>query len=427
MKILLSFLFATTVVGCNPETFVNEPPTNHFQADNDCNLALQEGDTCVITYQLDYSGGRVTCTNGTFVVVVASGSKTHPFPDCTPSDTAAMTAQCNCASGVTSGDAVVGEFCIDKTGVATVFAACAAGAPFSAECACGSSDNSVGTIVGYAAGITCTQDGTAGAAGAFGYPSSKTPSSSPSPSEDYSTNTTGNDGCTNKNQGDNCTDIMGPGTCTLDHATTASLSCIVMDLLTIADAKKRRFQTKFTTKKLLMGENHASSHAALLCPIDNVIALDFRVFTSYSAGMSRFDGSVFSSMDIFIRFMDEQLGENITASKNIDMSGWIESSSEGEMNCTKKAPTTYLISVVFLVTVLVVAAALVLIREHPLFVSSFMVSSRLNHSVAFRFDVDSAVYVIELSTKLTMLVQFMTELLSLRSFLPFDKAPFNIR
>ena len=74
------------------------------------------------------------------------------FPDCTASNTAAP-ARCTCES---SGDTANNQFCITKDDVNMVFDACTAGI-VSAVCACGSLDNSKGTIVDYAAGKTCTQ------------------------------------------------------------------------------------------------------------------------------------------------------------------------------------------------------------------------------------------------------------------------------
>ena len=80
---------------------------------------------------------------------------------CNPSATDSVTgASCDCVTGQTD-DAAVGAFCIDKDGTDTVFAACAAGV-VTAECACGSADNSVGIITGYAAGKVCTQGADAG-------------------------------------------------------------------------------------------------------------------------------------------------------------------------------------------------------------------------------------------------------------------------
>merc|ERR1719174_3239535 len=79
-----------------------------------------------------------------------------------------MTARCNCASGATNGDAAIGAFCVMKGSTRTLLAACAA-APtaLSAECMCGSSDNSKGTNTGYANTKVCVKGADASTAGAF--------------------------------------------------------------------------------------------------------------------------------------------------------------------------------------------------------------------------------------------------------------------
>ena len=81
MKILLLFLFATAAaaVDCSPEFsgFVNDEDTNHFIAD--CGESTANGETCPITeHSMGYSGGSVTCTDGQYVVVVATLGTTNP-------------------------------------------------------------------------------------------------------------------------------------------------------------------------------------------------------------------------------------------------------------------------------------------------------------------------------------------------------------
>ena len=75
-------------------------------------------------------------------------------------------SQCTCVAGQ-NGDAASGKFCVDKSGNRTLLAACAAGSPLSAECMCGSSDNSKGTTTGYANSKVCVKGADASTAGAF--------------------------------------------------------------------------------------------------------------------------------------------------------------------------------------------------------------------------------------------------------------------
>ena len=101
--------------------------------------------------------GGDASTAGAFSTTVAG---------CTASDTNKMAAQCTCVAGQ-NGDAAAGAFCVSVSSTNKLFAACAAGSALSAECMCGSSDNSKGTISGYASGKLCTKGSDASTVGAF--------------------------------------------------------------------------------------------------------------------------------------------------------------------------------------------------------------------------------------------------------------------
>ena len=129
-----------------------------------------------------YADGKV-CTQGGDTTTVGA----FALPACTASADTAMPAQCNCASGATNGDAAAGAFCVAKSGTNTLLAACATNVVLAAECACGSSDNKKGTIVGYAPGKICTKGVDAGTVGSFAAPAKKkTKAPAPAPTTDAS-------------------------------------------------------------------------------------------------------------------------------------------------------------------------------------------------------------------------------------------------
>ena len=108
MKILLSLLFVAAVVSCDPKNFVNEE-RNYFEAD--CNQALQDSETCVITHIEGYSGGSVTCTksknslDGNYVVVRATNTPTLSCSGMFPDQESVYHFSADCSSATDNGQA----------------------------------------------------------------------------------------------------------------------------------------------------------------------------------------------------------------------------------------------------------------------------------------------------------------------------------